>query len=362
MPRADLLARAQGGDAAAQRSLAALDDAEGRHTDALDWLARAARSGDAEALAMLGLKLLTGVNAPWRPNDAAGLLVDAANRGSAEAATLVSVLAGGGFYGPQNWDVALDFLQRAAELGSAPAQQQLRLLAGERAHGPPADWERLRRTVDVTAWLTAPKARTRHDAPLIRSVESLIAPEICDWIVEQARPRLVQAEVHDPQTGLAIMGSTRTNRVANFGLTETSLVNLMVQARIAAATGAPIAMMEAFAVLNYRVGEEASEHYDYLDPAVPAYAGQIAEMGQRVATCLLYLNDAYDGGETAFPRIDLSHKGQKGEALVFHSTDAAGAPDPRSLHAGRPPASGEKWVLSQFIRNRPRVGADAVRA
>ena len=31
-------------------------------------------------------------------------------------------------------------------------------------------------------------------------------------------------------------------------------------------------------------------------------------------------------------------------------------------YAGRPPSSGEKWVLSQFIRNRPRVGADAIRA
>jgi len=356
MSRADFTARAQAGDAAAQRELAALDDADGRHTEALDWLARSARAGDAQALAQLGLKLLTGAHAPWRPNDAVGLLVDAANRGSGEAAEIVSVLAAGGFYGPQNWDVALDFLQRAAEFGRTSAQQQLRLLTGRPADGPDADWSRLRRSIDLTAWLHTPAAETRHETPRIRTVRGLLAPAVCAWVVAQAGPKLKQAEVHDPETGLTVMGATRTNRVANFALTETSLLNLLVQARIAAAAGAPIAMMEAFAVLNYRVGEEASEHYDYLDPAVPAYAGQIAELGQRVATCLLYLNDDYEGGETAFPRLGLSHKGRAGDALVFLSVDASGAPDPRSLHAGRPPISGEKWVLSQFIRNRARAG------
>jgi hypothetical protein len=25
----------------------------------------------------------------------------------------------------------------------------------------------------------------------------------------------------------------------------------------------------------------------------------------------------------------------------------------RTLHAGRPPRAGEKWIVSQFVRNRP---------
>ncbi len=111
--------------------------------------------------------------------------------------------------------------------------------------------------------------------------------------------------------------------------------------------------MEAFAVLHYAVGEEASEHYDFLDPAVPSYAGQIARMGQRVATCLLYLNDGYEGGETEFTSLGLRHRGGTGDALIFFNADADAVPDPRTAHAGRPPTSGEKWVLSQFIRNRP---------
>ena len=356
---AELEARAGAGETAAQVKLAGHCDAEGRHSDAIDWLARAAGAGDAEALDQLGVRLITGQNAPWRPLDGAGLLVDAARRGSGEAAARVSVLAGGGFYGPQSWEVALDFLQRAAELNWAPAQDQLRLLGdGATLQGAPLAevWSRLRQSIDLAYWTTAPAGIAHNAEPLIRSVANLVPAEVCDWIIAQSTPRLVRAEVHDPETGQAIMGDTRTNRVANFGLMDTSLVNLLVQARIAAATGAPTVMMEAFAVLHYAIGEEASEHFDYLDPAIPAYAAQIAQMGQRVATCLLYLNDGYAGGQTAFPKLDFEHHGRRGEALIFFSVDAAGAPDPKALHAGRPPVTGEKWVLSQFIRNKPRGG------
>ena len=363
---ADLEQLAAAGDTAAQLRLAARHDCEGRHTDAIDWLARAAKAGDARALFELGRRLLTGDDAPWRPEAAAGLLVDAAARGDAEAAALVSILAGGGFHGPQNWAVAFDHLQRAAELGLPSAREQLRLLSEDEAlrTAPAAAdlWGRLRRSIDLGWWTRPATADVICGEPLVRTITGLVPPRICDWITDQSRPRLTRAQVHDPETGQAIMGETRTNRVANFGLVDTSLLNLLVQARFAAAAGFPLAMMEAFAVLHYAIGEEASEHYDYLDPDIPAYAAQIAEMGQRVATGLLYLNDGYEGGETAFPRLGIGHKGRKGDALIFLGVARAGAPDPRSLHAGRAPAAGEKWVLSQFMRTRPRVGAGAVRS
>ena len=115
-------------------------------------------------------------------------------------------------------------------------------------------------------------------------------------------------------------------------------------------------MLEPFAVLHYAPGEEYGEHYDYLDPAIPAYAAELAQRGQRVATCLMYLNDDYEGGETDFPKLDVSFKGKKGDALIFFSVDASGRPDARTVHAGRTPTRGEKWLLSQFFRNRAVVG------
>ncbi len=117
--------------------------------------------------------------------------------------------------------------------------------------------------------------------------------------------------------------------------------------------------LEAFAVLSYAPGEEYGEHHDYLDPAIPAYRAEIARMGQRIATCLIYLNEDYEGGQTEFPQLGLSYRGRTGDALIFFSADQAGTPDPRTVHAGRPATSGHKWLLSQFIRNRPVIGFEA---
>jgi hypothetical protein len=38
---------------------------------------------------------------------------------------------------------------------------------------------------------------------------------------------------------------------------------------------------------------------------------------------------------------------------LFNNVDADGAPDHDTVHAGTPPTSGEKWVLSQWVRTRP---------
>ena len=353
MSLADLESRAERGDVRAQVQWAVLLEAQGRDYDALRFLARAAQVNDPEAMARLGLKLVTGSGAPQRPADGVSLLSDAAGRGEPRAAAVLAVLAAGGFFAPQSWSRALDYLQRSAELGSEAAREELRILAGAEVTGGDEGFGRLRQAVDLQRWLAPPACRSLQASPRILAIEALASPDACDWIVRQCQGRLAPAQVDDPRTGLPVMGQTRTNRVANFGLAETSVLNILLQTRIGAAIGSPLGVMEAFAVLNYRPGEQASDHFDFLDPQVPAYAEEISRVGQRVATALVYLNDDYEGGETDFPELGLRHRGAKGDALVFFSVDADGAPDRRTRHAGRPTTRGEKWVLSQFVRDRP---------
>jgi prolyl 4-hydroxylase len=114
----------------------------------------------------------------------------------------------------------------------------------------------------------------------------------------------------------------------------------------------PLRHFEAVTVLHYDMGEEITDHYDFIDPNIPNYAQEIAQQGERVVTFLVYLNDEYANGETAFPRLGIEHKGSRGEGLFFvNAVDAK--PDTRALHAGRSPVSGEKWIVSQFVRDRP---------
>ena len=359
MALAELERKASAGDARAQVALARTLDEQARHGEAIDWLARAGQGGDIEALTLLGLRLITGENAPLLPAGGVGLLGDAAQAGGADAAAHLAVLIGGGIYARQSWDGALDCLQRAAELGCRNSGRQLQILAGAQAGDGPDPWRRLRQAIDLDPWLRPAASEVLSDSPPVRSVRGLIPSPACAWVIEQSEARLAPAELYDLATGKPVRGTeTRLNRIANFSLTDTCLLNILIQTRMSGAVGIPFHMMEPFAVLHYAVGEEYGEHVDYLDPAIPAYAQEMERSGQRVATCLIYLNEGYEGGQTEFPQLGVSFKGRLGDALIFFSADpATGRPDPRAVHAGRTPTSGQKWLLSQFFRNRPMVGA-----
>jgi prolyl 4-hydroxylase len=127
---------------------------------------------------------------------------------------------------------------------------------------------------------------------------------------------------------------------------------MLLRQRIAATAGLAFGSLESPQILHYAVGQEFKPHVDFLDPNVPGYARDIEKRGQRAATFLIYLNDDYEGGETEFPLLGIRHKARKGEGLLFWNLDETHRPDSRMLHAGLPPARGEKWVLSQWLRDR----------
>jgi len=191
-----------------------------------------------------------------------------------------------------------------------------------------------------------------HANPLLRSYPVFIPPQVSRWIINRAQGRLTPALVYDAGRRETTTHATRTNTWTVFNLLDTDLVCVLVQWRMAASLGVPFRNLEAMTVLHYDVGEQISEHFDFIDPNIPNYAEQVRERGQRVVTFLVYLNDSYQGGETEFPRLGISHKGVAGEGFFFVNASADGRPDVRTLHAGRAPVSGEKWIISQFIKNQ----------
>lgn len=344
-------------------ALAAQLDAAGRHQEALGSLAQAARGGSARAQAILGARLLLGDRAPARPDQGLPLLAQAGGRGDGPAAGVMAVTAALGYCRPQNWTEALDWLLRAAEAGLASARGALGVLSADRAvaeqaadpAAPPDIWRRLRASVDIGALLTPPEGRTLHGEPLIRAYDGFASPRECAWLIARAHGRLSRAQVYNAVSRQVQEHETRTNTAATFGLFDVDLVQLALQARIAAATGAPVSHLEAPAILHYSVGEQITEHFDFVDPDLPDHDAQVARDGQRVVTFLVYLNDDYEGGETEFPRLGVSHRGKAGDAMFFVNALPDGKADVRTVHAGRPPRAGEKWIVSQFIRSRPSL-------
>lgn len=332
-------------------------DANNQHQQAIDILVKAIDNGDVEAMTQLGKRLLVGDRAPTQQNKAAQLLGKAAAQGSPESLALVSVLFAIGHLYEQNWSRAVQSLVVSAERGWLPAQQQLRVLTTNRKLAKlPATadlWHQLAHDIDLQAWHTPPPENTLHDSPLIRTYPKFASAEVCKWITEKSKGRLSRARVYDSIARKETTSNTRTNTSTAFNLIETDLVNVLIQARMASCVGIPFRHLEAATVLHYDIGEQITDHFDFIDPNSPDYTEQIAQRGQRIITFILYLNDDYTGGKTEFPKLGVSHKGQCGEGIFFVNALEDGSADLRSLHAGRPTIEGEKWIITQFIRDRP---------
>ena len=165
-------------------------------------------------------------------------------------------------------------------------------------------------------------------------------------------PRLKPAEVYDVQRGQLKIDPMRTNTRAPFLLLDGDLILQLARTALAQAAGTSVDRLEPLEILHYSPGERYRPHVDAFNTEIPKLAEHVRRHGQRVHTGLIYLNDGYEGGETDFPRIEVRYAGRTGDGLVFWNVDDRGALDLRTVHEGRPPTSGEKWLLSQWMRDK----------
>ena len=315
-------------------------------------------NGDAQAQFNAGLALFAKGQTLTDLNEAVELIERAAAAGYARATEYCALIECIGAGRPINWTAALDRLRDAAEQGSASAAHQLLLFADpdhelEFPQSPSARfWSEIRRRIDVARMLAPREGQTAIERPFVGVLQGFAAPGECRWLVEGARERLGPSTIYDYTTGALRGDERRTSSAAMFSFDRTDLVIEMIRARIAATLDLPLPRFEVSQVLHYAPGQEFKPHHDYFDPAAEGFQQEIAERGQRVATFLIFLNDEFTGGETRFPTLGFNYRGRIGDAIAFASVDPDGQPNPRTLHAGLPPTSGEKWIFSQWIRDR----------
>jgi hypothetical protein len=282
------------------------------------------------------------------------LLFSAVEDGDGEAARVASVIAACGLGVGKDWTRALDYLVRAAEAGNDRARAELMFLAAGETPPlttPPIDWERLRRRIDLESWFATPPPRAVMNEPRIGVVEKFASREVCDWLIARGQPHLEAATVFDPVTGLRRPSEGRSNSAFAFDIFAMDIVFAVLWERIGRATGLAHGM-EAPNILHYAVGQRYEPHFDFIEAKDSGDAALLTRGAQRVITFLLYLNDDYDGGETDFPALGWKYKSAKGDAMFFWSVNRLGQPDRRTLHTGRAPTRGEKWVYSQWLQAR----------
>lgn len=385
--RTAIEAAAARGDPGAQLLLAEQLAGEGDGDAAIAWLARAVKAGHAQSFALLGAWQVLGYYVPRNAAEGVQRLEIAARHGEDTAAAFLANAFACGYTGTTDWPSALDWLIEAARLGNARALAQVALLHGDGSPGPhraallsaaaaagfaaaasmqggePAaagaadalPWPSLRAGLDIERFLAAtPSGRRAFDEPQIDVFAGAADADLCRYVIGVTGPHLERAMVNEPHRGRGVH-EMRTNSNMTIGPTDGDPLLQLLNERIARMAGLPLSHQEDTTVLRYRPGEVYDDHYDWFNPDVPEFRDEIAQRGQRVATALIYLSGDFEGGETGFPELSWSFKGGAGDAIIWRNARPDGAPDPRTLHAGRPPLRGEKWVLSKWIRGKPQA-------
>lgn len=324
--------------------------AERNTREGLQRVQRAAQGGeDIACLLLAGLSAI-GTLAPqsWKATER--WLIEAARRGNVRALTLLSLLL------PESFPSRGAFAAHAAANGYSPA---VGLFDNESAGGslnaartsPLPSWSDVESALNLESLATAVAGSVLRDSPRLLTAKQFIPASWCHYIRALADPALTPADVHNAEQGRSVQ-PVRTSAHMSFGAVDTDPLLAIVSHRIARWTNTPVECGERTAVLRYRPGQQYRQHVDFFDPNTPSIWAEAERAGQRTITVLIWLNTDYTGGETDFPLIDIRHRGNLGDALAFWNVTPDGNPDLQTSHAGMPVQSGEKWIISKWIRDR----------
>jgi prolyl 4-hydroxylase len=289
---------------------------------AVRFVEQAAQAGDPDGNFLVAHWLLYGSDRPRDAVAACRHLEQSAEAGMPEALRVLAHLIASGAGCAPDPDKALALLEKAAP-GDPIAAAELAMLP----HVSDRTGEHDRVSAD----------------PHIEIVRGLLSHEECAYLIDRAEPLLKPSFVDDGRTGIGRPDPIRTSHGAAFVPHEEDLVVQAINGRLAAASGTEVANAEALYVMRYTPGQQYRPHMD----ALPGLANQ------REWTAIAYLNDAFEGGATAFPKLGLSLRLDVGDVLLFRNSDSSQQPDPRMLHAGEPVTSGEKWIATRWIRHGP---------
>jgi prolyl 4-hydroxylase len=186
--------------------------------------------------------------------------------------------------------------------------------------------------------------------PLVYVFEDFLVLSEIEHLLEAAEPKLQKALVSAAHGGVKSAGRSGSNCWIPH---DHSLVTQAIASRVAALVGMPLDNAESFQVVHYDQNQEYGPHFDAWDAATERGQRCMAKGGQRLVTCLLYLNNVEAGGGTCFPQLDIEVSAKKGRMLLFHNcyVDSAVC-HPSSLHGGMPVLQGQKWACNLWFREK----------
>jgi prolyl 4-hydroxylase len=301
----------------------------GRAEETIRLLEQLAVAGHGDALFTLGDCYWRGAGVSQDLSRGRELFRVASNAAHPMAVRAYTNLLSSGIGGQRNWQQALNRLRQEARVDGLRARMVEVVEAMEiDASGDP---------------LRVPAGEQLSDRPKAWLFRSAFTAAECDFLMLLAEPTYERSLV--VINGENVPDPIRTSEGSTLHWLIEDPATHAINRRIAALSGTSVDQGEPLHILRYRPGQQYHPHTDWLPPP-----------NRRVMTVLVYLNDDYTDGETAFPKAGLKVRGRKGDALLFVSALPNGDLDPLSEHAGLPVTSGTKYLASRWIREHRHVG------
>ncbi|CAJ1334382.1 unnamed protein product, partial [Effrenium voratum] len=204
-------------------------------------------------------------------------------------------------------------------------------------------------------------------SPWIVTFDNFVSEaEIADMLsnVKEFQRSSDQGEYDEFGLMKGIISSKRTSKTAwCLDTCKASPSYLAVRERISDVIQVPSANFEEMQFLNYAIGEKYVEHHDMNNISDNDHA-----CGPRIYTFFLYLSDVEEGGETNFPRLNISVKPRKGSALLWPSVLSHNPAAPWDEKGGellglqrRPAVSAERSRIDPSERERRMAALPMVR-
>jgi prolyl 4-hydroxylase len=183
----------------------------------------------------------------------------------------------------------------------------------------------------------------------VDEIKGFLTPDECDLIIKMASPKMSDSYTYrDNKTQLNI--STRKSKTCVLWNDTKWIYNRLSEYLPMIKNHSN----ESLQVSSYEKGGYFRNHYDACVGEEDDCRKMDGYYGPRLLTCLIYLNDDYEGGDTFFPIINKKINPQKGKAIIFQDTDKKGSIIRESLHTGTDVKEGHKWIATIWVRKLKR--------
>mmetsp|Transcript_11798 Transcript_11798/g.15405 ORF Transcript_11798/g.15405 Transcript_11798/m.15405 type:complete len:265 (+) Transcript_11798:234-1028(+) len=193
--------------------------------------------------------------------------------------------------------------------------------------------------------LNYPNLLILNQFPPVLGIENFLSGAECDRLIYESDSAMSPSPVVGAGNGE--ISAQRTSSTCYFAREDLP----SIICKVCALTNKPFQHMELPQVGRYYENQQYLEHFDAFDVSTDDGKRFAMNGGQRICTVLIYLNDVRLGGETVFPKLNLSIQPRRGNAIVFFPANINGELDPMALHCARPAVRGyTKWVSQIWIR------------